>query len=134
MGSQDTKESLVGRNSDGVVRGGSRGVQSSPKDDDAIAKRAEQAKRAEMDNPGRATLPGFRATITAPMAPLAGRGKSPGSIHVKLDLVHRTALRRLRDGLMDSEAVLEDGREVRDWTKTMRWLLEQLAAAEPAIK
>jgi hypothetical protein len=68
------------------------------------------------------------------MAPLAGRGKSPGSIHVKLDLVHRTALRRLRDGLMDSEAVLEDGREVRDWTKTMRWLLEQLAAAEPAIK
>lgn len=57
--------------------------------------------------------------------------RGPRSIHVVLNRQQAATLRRLRDGLLDEGAELADGRAVTDWTKTIRWVLEQIAKAEP---
>jgi hypothetical protein len=80
-----------------------------------------------MDNPGRATLPGFRATIELPIGMEPVAQWYPASIHVTLTKRQGMMLRRLREGLQDADATLDNGRPVRDWTKTIRWLLEKLA-------
>jgi len=50
---------------------------------------------------------------------------------VVLNRQQAATLRRLRDGLLDAGEELSDGRPVTDWTKTIRWVLEQIAKCEP---
>ena len=128
MGSKNTQESLAGRDSDGVVRGGSGRVQGLAEDDSTspVGSPAETAEQP-VDNSRRSPLVGFRAEVALPIGPTPASQWYPASIHVTLTRRQGIMLRRLREGLQDADETLADGRPVRDWTKTIRWLLEKLA-------
>ena len=129
MGSKATQESLAGRNGDGLVRGGGGRVPSLTTNDatSPIEGPNDNPSTEAMDNPRRSPLVGFRAEVRVPVGPVPASNWYPSNIHVTLTRRQGIALRRLREGLQDADEQTADGRLVRDWTKTIRWMLEKIA-------
>lgn len=132
MGGEAKKEPLARRDGDGPVRGGGSGIPSiAPAAGQQRAVRASAVERAAIDHQRRATLPSYRATVGITVGTGSETTRGPRSIHVVLNRQQAATLRRLRDGLLDAGEELSDGRPVTDWTKTIRWVLEQIAKCEP---
>jgi hypothetical protein len=68
--------------------------------------------------------------ITLPMAEAELSGHFTRLVQVRLTRAQGIALKRLRLGLENAGATLDNGSEVADNSKVIRWLLEQVASNE----
>jgi hypothetical protein len=68
--------------------------------------------------------------IALPMADTELGGHFTRVVQVRLTRAQGIALKRLRLGLENAGATLDNGSEVADNSKVIRWLLEQVEKAE----
>lgn len=131
MGSKKQEQSLARLDS---VRDGGTGLPRVP----SVAPSTAGATTTEATSQGdtatdtiRATVLGNRTKMIAlPMADTELGGHFTRVVQVRLTRAQGIALKRLRLGLENAGATLDNGSEVADNSKVIRWLLEQVEKAE----
>jgi hypothetical protein len=129
MGSKKQEQSLVGQHG---VRDGGTGlprvpsVATSPAGATSTAK-ATEPRDADQESVRQAVFGNRTKVVTLPMSDAELGGHFTRLVQVRLTRAQGIALKRLRLGLENAGAQLEDGSEVADNSKAIRWLLEQVA-------
>jgi hypothetical protein len=131
MGSKKQEQSLAGLDS---VRDGGTGLPRVPSlatsSAGATTAKAAEPRDADQESVRQAVFGNRTKMITLPMAEAELSGHFTRLVQVRLTRAQGIALKRLRLGLENAGATLDNGSEVADNSKVIRWLLEQVASNE----